>query len=104
MTSAVGMNEFISVAAFIVGAAQFIFLYNLVKSLRLGKPAGKNPWKANSLEWLTPDVPPTHGNWGEKLPVVHRWAYDYGVPGAKEDYIPQTTAPSEVKDAEVEKT
>ena len=104
MTSAVGMNEFISVAAFIVGAAQFIFFYNLVKSLRLGKPAGKNPWKANSLEWLTPDVPPTHGNWGEKLPVVHRWAYDYGVPGAKEDYIPQTTAPSEVKDAEVEKT
>ena len=56
------------------------------------------------MEWLTPDVPPTHGNWGEKLPVVHRWAYDYGVPGAKEDYIPQTTPPSEVKDAEVEKT
>ena len=41
ITSAVGMNEFISVAAFIVGAAQFIFFYNLVKSIRLGKPAGK---------------------------------------------------------------
>ncbi len=104
MTSAVGMNEFISVAAFIVGSAQFIFFYNLVKSIRLGKPAGKNPWKANSLEWLTPDVPPTHGNWGKKLPVVHRWAYDYSVPGAKEDYITQTTPPSEVIDAEVEKT
>ena len=76
ITSAVGMNEFISVAAFIVGAAQFIFFYNVIKSIRLGKSAGKNPWKANSLEWLTPDVPPTHGNWGEKLPVVHRWAYD----------------------------
>ncbi len=104
MTSAVGMNEFISVAAFIVGSAQFIFFYNLVKSIRLGKPAGKNPWKANSLEWLTPDVPPTHGNWGKKLPVVHRWAYDYSVPGAKEDYITQTTPPSEVIEAEVEKT
>ena len=44
----------------------------------------------------TSTVPPEHGNWGEKLPVVHRWAYDYGVPGAKEDYIPQTTPPSEV--------
>ena len=74
MTSAVGMNEFISLAAFLVGAAQFIFFYNLVKSLRLGKKAPKNPWKANSLEWLTPDVPPTHGNWGKNLPVVHRWA------------------------------
>tara|TARA_B100000401_G_scaffold210544_1_gene142252 strand:+ start:94 stop:210 length:117 start_codon:yes stop_codon:yes gene_type:complete len=38
------------------------------------------------------------------LPVVHRWAYDYSVPGAKEDYITQTTPPSEVREAEVEKT
>ena len=104
MTSAVGMNEFITISAFIVGAAQFIFFYNVVKSIRLGKSAGKNPWKANSLEWLTPNVPPAHGNWGDKLPVVHRWAYDYSVPGAKDDFIPQTTPPSEVIEAEVEKT
>ena len=104
ITSAVGLNQFISTAAFIVGAAQFILIYNIVVSLKMGKPSGKNPWKANSLEWLTPDVPPTHGNWGEKLPVVHRWAYDYGVPGAKEDYITQTTPPSEVVHTEVEKT
>jgi cytochrome c oxidase subunit 1 len=31
-----------------------------------------------------------HGNWGKYLPVVHRWAYDYSKPGAKEDFIPQT--------------
>jgi len=48
----------------------------------MGKPAGKNPWKANSLEWLTPEVPPAHGNWGENLPAVHRWPYDFNVPGA----------------------
>ena len=30
------------------------------------------------------------------LPVVHRWPYDFNVPGAKEDYITQTTPPSEV--------
>ena len=30
MTSAVGMNEFISLAAFIVGAAQFILIYNII--------------------------------------------------------------------------
>ena len=104
ITSAVGMNEFISTAAFIVGAAQFILIYNIVVSLKMGKPAGKNPWQANSLEWHTPSVPPEHGNWGDKLPVVHRWAYDYSVPGAKEDFIPQTTPPSEVADTEVEKT
>jgi cytochrome c oxidase subunit 1 len=49
-------------------------------------------------------VPPAHGNWGEKLPVIHRWPYDFNVPGAKEDYITQTTPPSEVINAEVEKT
>ncbi len=47
--SAVGMNEFISTAAFIVGAAQFIFFYNVVKSIRLGKPAGKNTLESKFL-------------------------------------------------------
>ena len=104
MTSAIGMNEFISLAAFIVGAAQFILIYNIIKTLKTGKPAGKNPWKANSLEWHTSTVPPEHGNFGERLPVVHRWPYDYSVPGAKEDFMPQTTPPSEVLNTEVEKT
>ena len=39
-----------------------------------------------------------------QLPVVYRWAYDFNVPGAKEDYIPQDIAPSEVPEAEAEKT
>ena len=104
ITSAVGLNQSITIAALIVGLSQFIFIFNIVKSLRMGKPAGKNPWKANSLEWQTPNVPPVHGNWGDKLPVVYRWPYDFNVPGAKEDYIPQTTPPSEVLEAEVEKT
>jgi cytochrome c oxidase subunit 1 len=104
ITSAVGLNQSITIAALIVGLSQFIFIFNIVKSLRMGKPAGKNPWKANSLEWQTPNVPPVHGNWGDKLPVVYRWPYDFNVPGAKEDYIPQTTPPSEVLEAEAEKT
>tara|TARA_A100001015_G_scaffold317595_1_gene435016 strand:- start:1010 stop:2221 length:1212 start_codon:yes stop_codon:yes gene_type:complete len=104
MTSGVGLNEFISTAAFIVGAAQFLLIYNIIKTLKTGKPAGKNPWQANSLEWFTSTVPPEHGNFGDRLPVVHRWAYDYSVPGAKEDFIPQTTPPSEVANTEVEKT
>ena len=49
-----------------------------------------NPWKSTTLEWQTPDTPPHHGNWGPRLPVVHRWAYDYSVPGAADDFIPQT--------------
>ena len=41
MTSGVGLNEFISLAAFIVGAAQFILIYNIIKTLKTGKPAGR---------------------------------------------------------------
>ena len=87
--SAQSLNASITLAALIVGLSQLIFIYNLVWSLRRGERAGHNPWGATSLEWQTPDVPPRHGNWGPELPVVHRWAYDYSVPGAKRDFIPQ---------------
>jgi cytochrome c oxidase subunit 1 len=34
-----------------------------------------------------------HLNWGDELPVVHRWAYAYSVPGARDDFIPQNAPP-----------
>jgi cytochrome c oxidase subunit I len=88
------LNEFISIAAFVVGAAQFVFLYNLIWSLFKGERASSNPWKATTLEWQTSETPPGHGNFGKELPVVYRWAYDYSVPGAKEDYVPQNQPPA----------
>jgi cytochrome c oxidase subunit 1 len=94
--SAHTLNVFITVTALIVGAAQMVFLFNLIWSLFKGEPAGGNPWKATTLEWQTPETPPRHGNWGKELPIVYRWAYDYSVPGAKDDFIPQNVpaAPS----------
>ena len=103
-TSTVSLNQFITIAALVVGLSQLLFLYNIITSAKLGKKAKKNPWEACSLEWQTADVPPTHGNFGKELPVVYRWAYDFSVPGAKEDYIPQNVSPSEVPGAEAEKT
>jgi cytochrome c oxidase subunit I len=87
--SAETLNAFISIAAFIVGFAQMVFLFNLIWSLFKGKLAGSNPWRATTLEWQTPETPPGHGNWGKELPVVYRWAYDYSVPGAARDFVPQ---------------
>jgi cytochrome c oxidase subunit 1 len=87
--SAHTLNMFITVAALIVGAAQLLFVFNLEWSLRWGKKAGGNPWRATTLEWQTPQTPPVHGNWGKELPVVYRWPYDYSVPGADEDFLPQ---------------
>ncbi|HKQ83065.1 MAG TPA: cbb3-type cytochrome c oxidase subunit I, partial [Steroidobacteraceae bacterium] len=86
-------NEWITIAACIVASAQTIFLFNLVRSYFKGQPAGPNPWRATSLEWQTPETPAKHGNWGKDLPVVYRWAYDYNVPGAPQDFIPQNVPP-----------
>lgn len=87
--SAHALNAFITIVALIVGAAQLVFVFNIFWSLRHGKLAGGNPWRATTLEWQTPETPPPHGNWGKDLPVVYRWAYDYSVPGAAQDFLPQ---------------
>ena len=90
------MNAGITIAALTVGTAQLLFLYNLITSYFKGKEAGSNPWGATTLEWQTPDTPPKHGNFGKELPLVYRWAYDYSVPGVKEDFIPQNVPPGKV--------
>ena len=90
--SAQTLNENITIAALFVATAQILFFINVFWSLRHGKPSGNNPWGATSLEWQTPDTPPKHGNWGPEMPVVHRWAYDYSVPGYPQDFIPQNVA------------
>ncbi len=94
--SAEGLNAFITVVVLIVGAAQLLFFFNVFWSAYKGRPAGRNPWRATTLEWQTAEFPPGHGNFGAELPVVYRWAYAYGVPGAPEDFVPQNLAPDRV--------
>ncbi len=91
------LNAAITIAAIIVAFAQIFFLVNLFTSYFRGKLAGPNPWEATTLEWQTADTPPKHGNFGDELPVVYRWAYDYSVPNADLDYIPQNVSPSDLK-------
>jgi len=93
--SANDLNTTITIAALFVGASQLLFFINIFWSLRNGKKADPNPWGSASLEWQTPDTPPVHGNWGDELPTVYRWPYDYSVPGAHQDFIPQNTPESE---------
>jgi len=91
--SAHTLNSGITIAALFVAAAQTLFFINVIWSLWRGPKADPNPWKATTLEWMTPDTPPKHGNWGPELPEVHRWPYDYSVPGEADDFIPQTEPP-----------
>jgi cytochrome c oxidase subunit 1 len=84
----IDMNEFITIAALLGGAAQLIFLINFFYSAVKGKRAPQNPWKSNTLEWTAP-VEHLHGNWPGEIPHVYRWAYDYSKPGHDDDFIPQ---------------
>jgi cytochrome c oxidase subunit 1 len=86
-------NAGITIAALAVAGTQIIFLVNIAWSLFRGEKADSNPWRSTTLEWQTPDTPPVHGNWRDKLPEVHRWAYDYNVPGEEKDFTPQTEPP-----------
>jgi cytochrome c oxidase subunit 1 len=88
---------FITIFAFVTGAAQLIFYFNFFWSLRHGEKAAENPWHATTLEWSIPSPPP-HGNFVE-FPHVYRGPYEYSVPGFTEDYIPQHLAPEQVAKA-----
>ncbi len=94
------VNVAITLAAIVVAVGQLLFFYNMAHSAFKGKEAGPNPWNATSLEWQTEHTPPQHGNFGKELPIVYRWAYDYSVPGAKDDFIPQNVAPEDVEMAD----
>jgi cytochrome c oxidase subunit I len=85
------VHKFITVAALATGAAQFIFLYNLIHSRFWGERATDNPWESTTLEWATPTTPPPFDNFGGKLPVVYHDPYQFGVQGSAGDYVMQNS-------------
>jgi len=86
------LHRFMTIAAFVTAAAQLVFFYNFFVSLKKGRPASDNPWNATTLEWATPSPPP-HGNFSGEFPKVYRAPYEYSVPGAPRDFLPQHLPP-----------
>ncbi|HBU56431.1 MAG TPA: cytochrome c oxidase subunit I [Gemmatimonadetes bacterium] len=83
------LRQIATIALLIMLAFQAVFFFNVVMSWWKGEKAGRNPWRANTLEWTT-ESPPPHGNWPvEDLPTVYRGPYEYGHPDREEDYWPQ---------------
>ena len=89
---------FISIAAFVTATAQLFFYFNFFWSIKRGKPAERNPWRATTLEWQV-STPVPHDNFAGHYPTVYRGPYEYSVPGAAEDFIPQDLAPEQVAKA-----
>ncbi len=55
-------NTISTIGAFLLGASQLVFFYNVIHSYRYGElAAGDDPWGyGNSLEWATSCPPPRH--------------------------------------------
>jgi len=87
------LQRFITYAAIITIASQFIFVINLFWSMFKGPKASDNPWEATTLEWTTA-TPPPHDNFGGVTPVVNHGPYEYGVPGAPRDFVMQNDPPT----------
>ena len=66
-----GLNLISTIGAYIIAAAIVVFLWNFFFSIVLGngKPAGDDPWEADTLEWATTS-PPQPYNFA-RIPVVH---------------------------------
>jgi cytochrome c oxidase subunit 1 len=76
-----GLNDWVSISAFVLGASMLIFVYNIVRSLVFRRePAEPNPWQSRGLEWQVPTPVPLDNF--EQIPTILSAPYDYGVPNA----------------------
>jgi cytochrome c oxidase subunit 1 len=81
------LRIFATYALIVALAVQVVFFINLFWSIFRGKKVGRNPWEANTLEWVAPSPAP-HGNFAV-MPTVYRGPYEYSAPGRTSDFWPQ---------------
>jgi cytochrome c oxidase subunit I len=55
-----GYNLASTIGSFILASAVLITVFNVLYSLRVGRIAGPDPWRGNTLEWFTTSPPPEH--------------------------------------------
>ena len=53
-------NLLATFGAFMIALAILVFIINFAMSIRGGRPAPKDPWEGNTLEWATTSPPPAH--------------------------------------------
>jgi len=67
-----GLNLLATIGAYLLLVAFLLFAVNVLRSLRIGAPAGPDPWGGQTLEWATASPPPRHNF--DRLPPVRSYA------------------------------
>src|SRR5436305_10529236 len=82
-------RSFITAGIVITVFAQGIFLFNFLWSLFRGEGVKEcNPWRATTLEWSVALSTPSD-DLGACGHIVYRGSYEFGLPGAAEDFHPE---------------
>ena len=84
------LNVVSSWGAWTLAIFQIPFIFNFFWSIWKGEQTDGNPWQATTIEWAAPSPPP-HGNF-PVAPEAYRGPYEYSVPGAAKDFLPQYEA------------
>jgi cytochrome c oxidase subunit I+III len=67
------MNGLATAGAFVLGLGVLLFVVDVLRSVRRGRPAGDDPWGGDGLEWATASPPPRF-NFAEPPTVRGRYA------------------------------
>ena len=70
-----GLNVVSTVGSWVLAIGLALLIYNLIRSIRSGAPAGDNPWGAATLEWRTSSPPPQENF--KEIPVVTTGPYKF---------------------------
>jgi cytochrome c oxidase subunit 1 len=73
-----GLNDWVSISAYLLGCSMLIFLVNLVYSMLIKRePFEGNPWNSKSIEFQLPTPVPLHDF--DRFPSFEGDPYPYGV-------------------------
>jgi len=89
LSATLPLNRHITASALLLAAAQFLFLYNLIRSLRRGDLAPQNPWQSTTLEWHPALHPVTPLVASDDEIIVYRPPCQYGSALQVEEFFPQ---------------
>jgi len=81
------LNVLSTAGVSILGIGYFLPVVYLLWSLKWGKAAARNPWKATGLEWQTASPPPKNNF--EEVPIVTGEPYAYRAD--RDEFTPQAT-------------